>query len=102
MYLALRVKGILHPSSLTAAPHSTSTLALSLMFFPLCIASIFVGGFISNLIVYHIPAARVVLDVEAQKFPSTGYKPSQSAMLVLGVPALLIAIVLAGVGALIG
>jgi len=72
------------------------------MFFPLCIASIFVGGFISNFVVYHIPAARVVLDAEAQTFPSTGYKPSQRTMLVLGIPALLIAIVLAGVGALIG
>ena len=101
-YLALRVRDILHPSSLSAALHNVSTLAFSLIFFPLCIASVFVGGFISNFVVYHIPAARTVLDSEAQKFPSTGYKPSQRAMLILGVPALLIAIVLAGVGALIG
>lgn len=102
MYFALRVRDILHPSSFSAESHNVSTLAFSLMFFPLCIAAIFVGGFISNFIVYHIPAARVVLDSEAQKFPSTGYAPSQRTMLVLGVPALLIAIVLAAVGALVG
>jgi len=100
--LAVALRNAIHPNNVGAAFQNTSTLAFSLIVFPLGIASIFIGGAASNFIVYHIPAARVVLDKEGSSFQGTDYSSMQRGLFTLGLPAIVAALVLAGVGAAIG
>lgn len=100
--LAIALRDALHPAHVGWALANTSDAAAMLMTVPPMLASCFIAMFVTNFIVYHMARKPGARGEENRVFQGVDYPTAQRALRDIGLPIVVVALLLARGGAVLG